>query len=237
MQLKLPRVIFAAVVFAAVSPAAVLIDDFSASQALVIPPDTDPADSNVPTGATAIGGTRAIILDRTSGTAGSSVRIDTLVPGQLAFSNEAGTASELTIIWDGDNDTSLNPNGFTAVDLSEGGSSDRIRIRTSGDFALNATFTLWSSAGNVALWNFILPSAPADVDVDLIFSAPSNTFGSFDLSAVTAAQLEVIGVANSDRTIDFISANGENPIPEPMSLSLVGGALLLLGLRRTRRAR
>jgi hypothetical protein len=212
--------------------AAILIDNFSTDQtALTIISGT--ANSGVVTGANSIGGARNLSLTVTQENAPNSASAG-VGAGTLDFSNQVGVASVLTIIWDGGLDNVLTPNGFAPVDLTQANTNQFVRVATNGDLSLASTLTLWSGAGNFANWNFSLPSGAGFVDLPL--TAPTSTTGSFTATGVTAARMVITGVANADRSIDFIEAQGDAAIPEPSTFALMGGALILVGMVRRRRA-
>jgi hypothetical protein len=208
--------------------AAILIDDFSVNQtALSIISGT--TNSGVVTGASSIGGARNITLTVTTENAPNTASV-VVAGGTLDYSNSVGVASILTVIWDGGTDAVLTPNGFAPVDLTQGGSNNFVRVSTFGDLALASQLTLWSGAGNLANYDFVLPSGAGFVDLSI--AAPTSTIGSFSATGVTAARLIINGVANSDRSIDFIEAG--SAIPEPSTFAMLGGALVLIGLVRRR---
>jgi hypothetical protein len=227
---------FASMVFiCSVSNAALLIDDFTSAQALQSI-DSGSTNSGI-FSLTAIGGARNISLEvLTPNLDGESSFA--VVGGRLGYSNAVGMDSILTIIWDGGTDSSLTTNGFSPVDLTEGGQNDVIRFSTEGDFALSSTLTLWSGDGNFATWNFILPSSPALTNVDLAFGAQSSSVGAFDITAVTAVRLIVNGITNSDRSIDFVAADTTTPpseVPEPGTMAVVGFGSIAAGIYSRRR--
>jgi hypothetical protein len=199
----------------------VIIDNFTTNQtALIIPSGT--TNSGVP--AAAIGNARNLNLTITAtnppNTASAGV-----AGGTLDYSNQISIASQLLVIWDGDQNNILNQAGFTAVDVTEGGVNNRIRVFTLGDLALNAVFTLYSGVGNFASWTFGLPSSAGFTVVDLDLANPTNSGGSFNAAGVTAVTLAIDGLANSDRSIDLIEITSSE-VPEPGTMALLGGGFL-----------
>jgi hypothetical protein len=209
----------------------VIIDNFSTNQT-AITLQSGSNDTAVATGANAIGGERNITLNIVT-TNPPNIATVGVAGGTMDYSNDVGIASNIQVLWDGGTDNTVTPNGFSAVDLTELGVNDVVRITTLGDFALNAVLTLYSGAGNSATWNFVLPSSGVNVDVDLLFSAPTSTIGTFLATGVTAATLTVDGVQNADRSIDFIQATSTGA-PEPATFAIFGAGLAALGLLRRR---
>lgn len=232
MKLNTIRALFALLSMVGASSAAVIIDDFSTAQARQAA-NSGTVDDGL-FSVSALGGARniSLVIDTENQPNESSFAV---ANGTLDFSNAIGMASTLTVIWDGGTDSTLTPNGFAPVDLTEGGANSYIRLATSGDFALNSVLTLWSGDGNLATWNFVLPSSVGLSNVDLVFGAASSTIGAFDISAVTAARLVVAGITNADRSIDFITADTTGEVPEPTSIALVGFGTLALGWISRRR--
>jgi hypothetical protein len=232
MRLNIFRSFICILSLCGASSAAVIIDDFSTAQSAQAANSGSINDGIF--SISSLGGARNISLtvDTENQPNESSVAVSN---GNLDFSNAIGMSSTMTVIWDGGTDNTLSANGFTPVDLSDGGANSYIRLSTSGDFALNSILTLWSGDGNLATWNFVLPSSVGLTNVDLIFGAQSSTIGTFDITAVTAAQLVVTGITNADRSIDFIAADTTSEVPEPASLALVGLGTLALGCITRRR--
>jgi hypothetical protein len=71
-------------------------------------------------------------------------------------------------------------------------------------------------------------------NVFLPFASFTPTGAGANFTNITAALLSMTGPASFDLQLDFLEAT--NPIPEPMSALLLGGALLGLGVYGRRRA-
>jgi len=212
------------------SNAALLIDDFSVNQGPLSIFSGTSSSGIFSSGL--LGGARDISLTITTPN-GPNVATAVVANGTLDFSNAVGVASIMTVIWDGGTDSTLTPNGFVnPIDFTQAGSNDSIRLLTLGDFALNSSITLWSGNENSATWNYVLPSSATMTEVFLAFAAPTSKTVNFDIGSVTAARMVIIGIANADRSIDFLYADipvGPNEVPEPMSIALVGVGLVGFG--------
>jgi len=211
------------------SNAALLIDDYSVNQG---PLSITSGTSDIGTSAFGLlGGARNISLTVTTPNSPNTATA-VIASGTLDYSNSVGVASVLTVIYDGDENKNLKEDGFAPVDFTQGGANNFLRITTLGDFALNSTIVLYSGVGNSRTYNFVLPSSATLTNVDLAFGSQSSSTGVFNITGVTAASLVINGIANADRSIDFLSVDrpvGPNEVPEPMSIALVGVGLVGFG--------
>ncbi len=214
------------------SNAALLIDDFSINQSLLsVVSGTVSSSVSSPF---ILGGTRNIALTVTTENSPNPATA-VVANGTLDYSNSIGVASTLSIIYDGGTDSVVTENGFAPVDFTAGGNTF-FRMSTLGDFALNSTIVLYSGVGNSRTYNFVLPSSPTLINVDIPFATPSSSTGVFNITGVTAASIFINGIANADRSLDFLSADGPNRVPEPMTYAMVGfGVIGLVAASRKQR--
>lgn len=215
------------------SNAALLIDDFSVNQTL-LSVISGTVSSSV-SSSSILGGTRNISLTVTTENSPNPATA-VVANGTLDFSNSVGVSSTLTIIYDGGTDSVLTQNGFAPVNFAAGGNTF-FRVSTLGDFALNSTIVLYSGVGNSQTYNFVLPSSPTLVNIDLPFATPSSSTGVFNITGVTAASVMINGITSADRSLDFLSSNGSNQVPEPMTFAMVAfGIIGLVTSARKHRA-
>ncbi len=224
---------------AVLSAAPILIDNFNTSQFLQVGPGGgNPLSgfNSVATGANAIGGFRAVNLTRTVGSGIANVDVNLSEPSLFSYSNGASVVSQLSVWWDGDSNSTLDFTNF-AVDLTGSGTNTGILIGNRSDLVVAVTLRLYTDAANYSTLNFNTPGlgtlAPF-TSVFLPFASFTPTGAGANFTNVTAALLSMTGPASFDLQLDFLEAT--NPIPEPMSALLLGGALLGLGVYGRRRA-
>ncbi|MDX1978994.1 MAG: PEP-CTERM sorting domain-containing protein [Bryobacteraceae bacterium] len=240
---SLALVVCAAASFSAAS--AVTIDSFSTAQSLTISagaPSAANLPGNVATGADAVGGTRTIILSRTSGIGQAVAAVDSVsLPGAFQLNTDAMTTAAVEFIWDGGADFTLDNPGFTTtVDFTDGGLSDRIRMAIiDADLGFSMTLRLYTDVpGSYHEWAFSPASGPSTVD--LLFSTALSVGGATDFNAVRAVQLLIEPASAGDLAIDFITSTSDTPgdpgVPEPSTFVLAGIGLLAAGLIRRNRS-
>jgi len=107
----------------------------------------------------------------------------------------------------------------------------RYLITSTVDTGGTAIFRFYTSAGNFIEGTDVIPALAPAGPRQLDFSSFTTT-GVFDLNAVRAIEVTLVGNTNLDLTVDFV----ETYTPEPLSFVLTGAGLLALGLLRRRRS-
>ncbi|HBS29206.1 MAG TPA: hypothetical protein DEB06_07080 [Phycisphaerales bacterium] len=232
--------IVAAVVLGALGASAahagILIDSFNTDQTLQIDPGgVNPSSmmNGVATGAESIGGARAAMLMRTDGLQLLSTRVN-ITKGLLEFGAEPGVGGSVTVWYDGDSDTDLNPSGLGGADLTDGGIDDALSIAFRYDLAIDMTVRVYSGEGAVS-------------ELTFSFAGPAGFVGPFNTAILPyAAFVPVVG-AGADFTnvgaISFFASTGEQfgadfQLDDIKTVPSPGAALALLaltGLKRRRR--
>lgn len=228
------------------SQAALVIDDFSVSQAEVLdttsgaflPAPTSAYSTNIANdagsgssqaGAAAniIGGQRDLLVYKSSGTghATASVEFD-----ELVFDSDNGTNGFAVVRWDGAGTTfnqAIDTDGLGGVDLASSGVA--IGIDSDADLAYQLTFQVWSET---APGTWTLSEVTKNVGsglqaVTMLFS----DFTGVNFASVGAMQM----IVNTGALTQRLDVNLEiiGTVPEPGSVALAG--LALLGLAATRR--
>lgn len=219
---------------------AATIDNFSTTQSLNVtagPPPAQTQQGNVATGANAVGGTRAMVLNRTSGEGVATALVNNVsFPGALALNSDVGTNANLRIIWDGGANNTLDNPGFAPVDLTDGGLSDRIRLGIlSADLGFSMVLRAYSTVASAYYeWNFN-PAAGASTQ-NLFFAGASLVGAPAGLNSIRAVELLITTPTAGDIAIDFIESFGnppdDNGVPEPATFVLAGAGLAAVGLLR-----
>lgn len=221
------------------SAAPVLIDNFNTSQFLQVGPGGSnplPGFNSVATGANAIGGFRSVELTRTVGSGIANVDANISEPSILSYSTGASVVSSLLIWWDGDSGATLNFTNYS-VDLTGGGTNTGILISNRSDLVVSVDLRLYTDASNYSTASFTTPGLGTLVPFTqtfLPFASFVPTGSGATLTNITAVLMSMSGPASFDLQMDFLEAT--NPIPEPMSALLIGGALLGLGVWGRRRS-
>jgi hypothetical protein len=217
------------------SAQAVLIDEFDVDQSAVIPlGGSNPATSSI-VSATAgvLGGFRAGVLTRTVGLGGMSYDSNISTPGLGDLSLGASTDGTFLLIYDGDLDFVVDPDGLSENLQAAGESLFSITLRS--DLVADLTLTVYSSATDFSTFEFTSPGLGLDptafTTILIPFASFAPTGSGADFEDVGAVTLEVDGVLGLDLQIDRI----ETVVPEPTTLVL--GSLGLAGLAVASRRR
>lgn len=208
----LGRLFSAAVVALGGATAAVAqtaVDSFAASQSVLsAPPGTDV--TAITGNAGILGAERDVRLRHKSGPGTATAAV---ASGSLTWTTPAGSASEISLVWDGvdGNAFFLNPSGLATNLTASGQNAIRLRI-VSSSANVGVSVRIYSGA-LVSSRAWILPTiASGPTPFDLIL--PFNTFipqsGGADLSNAGAIELALSGSGGSVTldSIDLVSATG-----------------------------
>lgn len=207
-----------------------------------------------------LGGYRDIsvnLIEQTEGSDSSEVAVNPNgASSDLRVSNDEGARSYAGVQWDGDDgpgSEAIDMTGLGGLDLTGGGTNDRINVTVLANDAgaANLTFSAWNSDNGSGPFSLSMDIPMVDPDVaspetmSFLFSEFS---GSPDFTNVGALEASFDG----DNAIDGGPFDGETPLPSaadiqigsvtatnavPTPSALAGGLLLLsgLGLGRYRR--
>jgi hypothetical protein len=214
--------------------AALIIDNFTGAMQTSIGPGASPgATSNFTAPAAgAIGGFRQIGVELVAGPSIASVTVDEVGTGLLAFSSNAGTTANASVLWDGGSSS-----GLGGIDLTEGGANLGVVFTYRADGRANITFDIFSGAGNSS--SRTLQTLDTGFGVPFLFAVlPLSSFTTSSgsgavMTNVTAIRVSVQGIGGYDLQLDDIVMS---PIPEPAAAGLVLAMAVAFPLRRRRRA-
>lgn len=241
--------------FTALSSAApIVIDDFGDNQTLNLTSggaNNKNTNNNANTPG-AIGGQREFTLTRTIGSGTAGLDSNTIAPGFLSYSSSDNSDAQFLVVWDGPTASASTVASLTSltnlafglgnIDLTDGGTNNRLRFRADADNNGNVPLTIriYQSAGKYA-------EAYATIIGDLGFSLDAHDILYTEFIGVGLGvgetALDVIRNANaivlfgnppqaSDLSIDLIESG--SGVPEPTTLSLIGSAIAALAFARRR---
>lgn len=211
--------------FAVGSAQAIIIDDFSTDQAVVVSGAAPATASNNAVGGGMISADRDITVNTTAGpgnpfntaAAGAS-------GGVFGVSNGVTTESDVHVLWD----------GFAATDLTAGGATGFfLALPNPIDNTLKVDFNINGSASTVTK-TFLNGAAGADFFI--AFSDFSNTAV---FTGVSSIEMVLYSTGPAwDAAVDLVETRDRPPqVPEPGTLGLIGlGLLGSMGLRRRKSA-
>ena len=167
----------------------------------------------------AIGGTRDVIVVRTSGTNAVSAK-----SGDASdyFSYSAGnfTQGTLEVVWDGDNDPSvLNYTGLGGKDLTNLGTNTGIYFReVYNDLAFTIRVELYTDVNNWSYGLVAIPAAQSGTNFNIPFSSLlQGGSGPASLNNIGAIRLMAgSGVTALDFSVDYMAA--DNQVPTAVNL-------------------
>ncbi len=200
-----------------------LIDDFLVGQPRISSTTNGAENSSVSAGqeSSIMGGERDIAVTRLGG--GGDAAIDVFPdPGVLAYSTGGGgTFGQATIVWDGDDNaagtSSIDFDGLRSspddpVDLTFGGLTDQLDIRTTFGDTLNLTvrITLFANAGTSASIERTQPNGNQTLSFRFSDFEITGDPAAFDIADVGAIRLDLITTAASpglDLDVDFVQTS------------------------------
>jgi hypothetical protein len=212
---------------------ALLIDDFSTDQTLVvITPDVS-ANSQIP-GSGILGGERDVEV-----TLVASIGITMAVSGgNFAYGQLGASLGTTRIVWDGmDGDSLLNPTGLGGIDFTEAGAEDQIAIPLLvSNSSSQVTLEAYTDAANFSRATVSLPgSVPPQQSLSVRFVdfTDAGVSGGADFTNIGAFSLYIDGSSTPGLTAVF-----DTVMPEPSTGTLLlFGILMLASIRRYRWAR
>ena len=183
-------------------------------------------------GTSSLSGTRYVSVTKSPGSSGGSHAVDinnAAYPSVMADSLEAGVIGSSRIIWDGNNNSTIEYT-MAPVDLTEGDAMDAIAIRIlSNDLPGSMTLNFGDGTTNKN-YTFTLPDYNNVFPKDIIL--PFTLWSGVDFSDIRGGAALFNLRSNEDLRIDFIS-NGST-VPEPSTFVLLGAGLIGAAIMRRR---
>jgi cysteine-rich repeat protein len=196
------------------------IDDFTVGQPRVSSTANGVESASVSAGleSSIIGGERDIAVRRLGGAADASIDVFP-DPGTLTYSTGGGgTFGQATIIWDGDDNAGgtgnidfdgLRTSANAPVDLTFGGLTDQLDIKTASGDTLNLTvrITLYANAGTSATLERTQPNGNQTLSFRFSDFTITGDPTAFDITDVGAIRLDLItatAAAGLDVDVDFV---------------------------------
>lgn len=212
---------------------ALLIDDFSTGQTLVVTTPDGSASSWI-SGLGILGGERDVELTLNSGV-GIAM---TVTDDDMTYGHFGGSLGAALFVWDGaDGDSALDPIGLGGIDFTDSGAEDKIGIpllvsNSSADVTLRAyTDGAHFSTATVSLPGSVPPLQ--SLSVRFIDFVDDGTLGGADFTNIGAFSLYIDGSSTPTLTVQLDAV-----VPEPSTGSLLlFGVLMLASIRRCRWAR
>jgi len=155
-----------------------------------------------------------------------------------AFSSSTNARGFGYIKWEGAHYS--NPAHNFAKDFTEGGANNRIEVLAGGDLGGGyVTLRVTDGLGGQGEFSRLINAV---TDTTFVFNF--SDFGPVDFTNVATVEMGVNGAAglfqeappNYDAAIHTVEVTGDQVIPEPATLTLIGAGLLALGFFRKRLA-
>jgi len=179
--------------------AAVTIDNFTTSQALVSQgPSTGSTNAGV-SGAGMFLGSRNINVTLSTQNGGNQVQ-SSVAASQASFSRGADAIGNAVFKWDGTTGAALSLTS-APVDLTGGGTENRIRLKVkSNDVAGDATFVVYTDATHCSTQTLNIPNFTANTNFDFM-NAAFTTGPCASPATFTQVRAIVLTVGNGSSTI------------------------------------
>ncbi len=214
---------------------ATVIDSFDTSQIIQLSTPGTASSSVTSFAGDILGNERDMTVQLISG---SGVTAESNLGGFSIFnqSQDAASTATTTLSWDGiDNSPILNPTGLGGIDITSGGANNGISLTVLfDDLPASLDISVYTDSGNWSKYSINLPG--------LIFTPQTYgiLFSNFATQAGSGANFSNVGAIELfiDGSIfggtDMLFDNFVTAVPEPSTLLLLSGALLLsmAGLRR-----
>lgn len=156
----------------------------------------------------------------------------------FAFSSSTNAQGWGYVLWDGAEYS--NPAHNLPKDFTEGGANSRIQILAGGDLGGGyLSVRVVDGLGGAAEVSRLINSV-----TDTTFVYNFSEFGGVDFTSIASVEMGINGVGglftdappNYDGAVHTLEVTGDQVIPEPATLTLIGAGLLALGFFRKRLA-
>ncbi len=203
---------------------AILIDDFSTGQTLVVMTPTISGNSQV-SGPGILGDERDMVV-----TMASDFLITMAASGDsLAYGHVGSSGNAGLIVWDGpDNDPAVDPIGLGGIDFTLGGTEDKVGISLlASNLSAPITLTAYTDAVNFSTATVLLPgNVPPQARLSVLFTDfVADPAGSgADFTNIGAFSLYIDGNSTPGLAVGFGIVN---PEPSTATLLLLGIVMLV----------
>jgi hypothetical protein len=156
----------------------------------------------------------------------------------FAFSSSTNAQGWGYVLWDGA--AYSDPTYNLPKDFTEGGANNRIEVTAGGDLGGGyLSVRLTDGIGGAAEVSRLINSV-----TDLTYTLNFSEFAGVDFTNIASVEMGINGVgglfndapANYDGAVHVLEVTGDQVIPEPATLTLIGAGLLALGFFRKRLA-
>lgn len=225
---------------AAATANGMIIDTFETGQTVVADMNTT-TDMNSVSGPGILGGERDLSAFWTNGPNDVEHVANASNDGLLSFSLGADTSGTGDAVWDGTDASrglAVNYTGLGGVDLTGGGTDDRLGVKLVFNDLPSTTLSFWIYTDQ-SNWSHASIILPAGIGITLPMLEIDILYSNFVVGGGTGADFSNVGAIvmeiapefpSADTQIDFI----ETDTPAPGTLALTGLAGLV-GFRRRRR--
>lgn len=216
---------------------AIIIDSFDDDFAVEIglgglPNPTEASGGSATSGGP--NGARAVVLTRTAGGGSASVDTNLSEANALSVSTGAGVVANALVIWDGNDDVTLDPSGLGGFNLAPGNEALLSLSVLADQSGIGLRLTFYENGGGASdTVDFVTGSGNTFESGSVeTFTTALGSLG-VDVSNIGAITLEVFGPTSYDVQITGF----ETVVPEPAAMALVAlglSGLAIKGRRKTR---